>query len=182
MVIQRSHTSFCDSFLKVRTFFSIQPTHLTVFLAFSPVRSSLITYGNLAMLLPGGISSRLKRRLPFSEMIHSFKQPSNDISDREMRPHSLSGFREMKSLIDGGEDEKASCLDTADGSDSRGREGKLSERRQIRAISCRYFVCKCLSVSVGDELFVNVMRRHNINHLMCCSGARRKKCHLMRDG
>lgn len=37
-----------------------------------------------------------------------FKQPSNDISDREIRLQSLSGFSEIKSLIDGRMDEKGS--------------------------------------------------------------------------
>lgn len=37
-----------------------------------------------------------------------FKQPSNDISDREIRLQSVSGFSEIKSLIDGRKDGKLS--------------------------------------------------------------------------
>lgn len=84
-------------------FFSIQPTFLTVFWP-----SVKLAVCSLLFLLPGSISSRLETAVTASILRNDllFKQPSNDISDREIRLQSLSGFSEIKFLIDGRKDEK----------------------------------------------------------------------------
>lgn len=106
----------------------------------------------------------------------------HDISDGEIRPQSPSGSSEIKSLIDGRQDEKGFLVSKRPMALWLEEWGHV-RAKAIQAISGISWVCTCLLVrrSLGDKLFSsNVMQHYNINH---CSAplVGEGKRHLMRD-
>lgn len=90
-------------------FFTIQPTFLAVFwpsvkLAVCSLLLSFDHYFFYCLVVSHQDWKTLTATILWNDLL--FKQPSNDISDREIRLQSLSGFSEIKSLIDGRKDEK----------------------------------------------------------------------------
>lgn len=79
-------------------FLSIERPTTSLTLSLSHFSSSFVTFNCLVVSHQDSEASILCNDL-------LFKQLSNDISDGEIRPQSLSGF-EIKSLIDGRRDEK----------------------------------------------------------------------------
>lgn len=67
----------------------------------------------------------------------AFKHASNDIPDGEIRPQSPSGRSEIKSLIDGRQDEKKGFSSQKSRwlSDAGGGVGAAFEQKAIQAIS-----------------------------------------------